>query len=198
MLLSGELHVTTLAMAASAIAWDERVLDLIRGKTQRQVEEILAARHATGVTWEFHFEAGPDFREKYERARALLSRKHPEGLTQEQVFDAALDEYLKRHDPARPVRVEHSLQGSERRTRWIPAAVQREVWQRDGGRCTFVGPQGHRCGSTWNVEIHHVAPYCRGGEHKAENLRLYCAAHNRRQAELDLGTAWMAAFSRRE
>ena len=212
MLLEGVVHLSTLAMAAKAIEKDERVLDLIRGKTQRQVEEILAARghptercesiHAVpgeaGVDWEFRFVAGPDFREKFERARALLSGTYPQGVTQEQVFGAALDEYLGRHDPARPV--ERSPRGSDgaRRSRSIPAAARRAVWGRDGGRCTFVGPDGRRCGSTWDVEVDHVKPYCRGGEHRIENLRLLCSAHNRRQAERDLGTAWMAPFKRRE
>lgn len=92
-----------------------------------------------GADWEFRFVASPDFREKFERARTLLSGTYPEGVTQEQVFEAALDEYLRRHDPARPV--ERSPRGSE---------------------------------------------------------RLLCSAHNRRQAERDLGTAWRAPFKRRE
>lgn len=197
LLLAGEVHLSTVAMAAKEIAQDEGVLDRIRGKTQRQVEEILAA----GKIREFKFEAGPAFREKFERARALLSRKHADGITPEQVLEAALDEYLKRHDPARPIN--HSPRGSDRagprrRSRAVPAAVRRAVWRRDGGRCTFMGPHGRRCGSTWDVEIDHVRPFCRGGEHRIGNLRLLCSAHNRRNAELELGTASRAPFHRRE
>lgn len=191
LLLSGEVHLSTLAMAAKAIAKDDGVLDRIRGKTQRQVEEILAG---PGEGWEFRFAAGPAFREKYERARALLSGKHPEGVTPEQVLEAALDEYLKRRDPA-VGRREHSPRGSGKRTRRIPAGVRRAVARRDGGRCTFVGSQGRRCGSTWDVEVDHLKPWCRGGDHRVENLRLLCAAHNRREAERLLGTA---SFQRRE
>ncbi len=181
MLLAGEVHLSTVAMAAKAIAKDERVLDRIRGKTRRQVEEILAA----GGTWEFRFDAGAAFREKFERARALLSRKHPDGVTPEQVLEAALDEYLKRH--------EHSPRGSGGGARYIPAAVRRAVSRRDGDRCTFVGPDGRRCGSTWDVEVDHVKPCSRGGGRRLENLQLLCSAHNRRK-----GTAWMASFQRRE
>lgn len=193
LLLSGEVHLSTVAMAAKEIAKDEGVLDRIRGKTYREVEGILA-----GGAWEFRFAAGPVFREKFERVRALLSGKHPGGVTPEQVLEAGLDEYLKRHDPARDRRAGHSPAGSEVRSRAIPAALRKAVWRRDGGRCSFEGPSGRRCGSTWDVEIHHVDPYCRGGEHRIENLRLFCRAHNVRQAERDLGTAWMAPFSRRE
>ena len=182
LLLAGDLHVSTVAMAAKAIAKDERVLDRIRGKTQRQVEEILSQ---PGDVRELRFAAGPAVREKFERARSLLSGKHPEGVTPEQVLEAALDEYLKRHEPAREGRPERSPGGSEQRSRRIPAGVRRAVQRRDGGRCTFVGSQGRRCGSTWDVEIDHLKPWCRGGE-------------NRREAERVLGTSWMAPYQRRE
>jgi 5-methylcytosine-specific restriction endonuclease McrA len=195
MLLAGEVHVSTVAMAAKAIAKDERVLDRIRGKTQRQVEEILA--EPDGVR-ELRFAAGPAVREKFERVRSLLSGKQPEGVTPEQVLEAALDEYLERNDPTRNRRSERSPRGSGRRSRSIPAGIRRAVQRRDGGRCTYVGSQGRRCGSTWDVELDHVNPYCRGGEHRVENLRLLCSAHNRREAERMLGTAWMAPFQRRE
>jgi hypothetical protein len=139
LLLASEVHLSTVAMAAREIERDEGVLDLIRGRTQRQVELILAKRghpaerreslRPVGLDWEFTFVAGPAFREKFERVRSLLSGKHPEGVTQEQVFEAALDDYLKRHDPARPVK--HSPRGSgAKRSRRIPSAARRAVWRR--------------------------------------------------------------------
>ncbi len=212
MLLGGELHLSTVAIAAREIEKDEAVLELIRGRTQRQVELILASRGRPaqerdsiravpgedGVDWEFRFAASPGFREKFERARSLLSGKHPGGVSLEQVFEAALDEYLERRDPVRPRRARHSPRGSGRRSRAVPRALRRAVWSRDRGRCTFVGPDGRACGSTWDVEIDHVRPYCRGGDHRLENLRLLCSAHNRRRAERDLGTARRAPFQRRE
>ena len=54
--------------------------------------------------------------------------------------------------------------------RAISAAVRRQVWQRDGGRCSYVDPQtGRRCNSTHLIEIDHIVP---------GNLRL-CGAHHR-------------------
>ena len=54
--------------------------------------------------------------------------------------------------------------------RAIPAGVRRQVWQRDGGRCSYVDPQtGRRCNSTHLIEIDHIVP---------GNLRL-CGAHHR-------------------
>ena len=64
--------------------------------------------------------------------------------------------------------------------RAIPAAVRREVWQRDGGRCSYVDPRtGRRCASRHLLEIDHRIPYARGGGAERANLRLLCAAHHR-------------------
>jgi 5-methylcytosine-specific restriction endonuclease McrA len=67
--------------------------------------------------------------------------------------------------------------------RYIPQAVQDEVFTRDGGRCTYVSPNGTRCNSNWNLHIDHIRPYAKGGDHSVENLRLLCAKHNNLEAE---------------
>jgi len=50
------------------------------------------------------------------------------------------------------------------RSRYIPAAVRRAVWRRDAGACTFVAPNGQRCGETGGLEFHHKLPFAEGGE----------------------------------
>jgi 5-methylcytosine-specific restriction endonuclease McrA len=79
----------------------------------------------------------------------------------------------------------------EQRTRTIPAAVRREVWQRDCGRCRYVGANGRRCAATSNVEFHHRKPFAAGGGPTSENIELRCAAHNQYQADLDFGRDFM-------
>ena len=54
----------------------------------------------------------------------------------------------------------------ERRTRNIPAAVERTVWTRDGGRCAFVDRKGRRCSATAFLEFHHVNNWARGAKHR--------------------------------
>jgi 5-methylcytosine-specific restriction endonuclease McrA len=76
--------------------------------------------------------------------------------------------------------------------RHVPAAVRREVFARDGGRCTFVGTDGHVCGSTAQVEVHHIHPHARGGPATAANLTLCCRTHNAHLAERDFGREHMA------
>jgi 5-methylcytosine-specific restriction endonuclease McrA len=77
--------------------------------------------------------------------------------------------------------------GEKGRSRHIPAEVKRKVWLRDGGRCTFVAPNGRRCTERGFLEFHHVEPYSVGGEATVENIELRCRAHNGYEAELFLG-----------
>ena len=68
--------------------------------------------------------------------------------------------------------------------RAIPAAVRRQVWQRDSGRCSYVDRQtGRRCNSRHMIEIDHILPYALGGGADPPNLRLLCGAHHRHRHE---------------
>ncbi len=82
---------------------------------------------------------------------------------------------------------------AQKRTRHIPAAVERAVWMRDQGRCAFVDGKGRRCSATAWLEFHHLANWGRGAEHTIDQIELRCRAHNQYQAELDYG----ADFHRR-
>jgi hypothetical protein len=74
-------------------------------------------------------------------------------------------------------------------SRHVPAAVRREVWARDGGRCAFIGADG-RCAERGFLELHHVIPFADGGPSDAANLQLRCRAHNAFEAE-----AWFGAMA---
>ena len=71
--------------------------------------------------------------------------------------------------------------------RRIPAAVVRAVWERDGGQCTHVSPDGHRCGERFALQMDHIVPRALGGQSTVENLRLLCHAHNQHAAEREFG-----------
>jgi hypothetical protein len=69
----------------------------------------------------------------------------------------------------------------------VTAAARREVYVRDGKRCTFVGADGRPWTETAFLEIDHVLERGRGGGPEAANLRLRCGAHNRYTAEQTFG-----------
>jgi 5-methylcytosine-specific restriction endonuclease McrA len=78
-----------------------------------------------------------------------------------------------------------------RSARRIPADVRRAVWQRDGGRCTFVSDTGHRCEARRQIQFDHIVEVARGGEATVSGIRLLCRAHNQHAAERTFGTEFM-------
>jgi len=159
--------------------------------------------------YKLEFAVEPECMKKIDEAKALLSRKYPEGVPLGTLLAEALDAYLDQHSPERKRRRRekrrvkretkkdpHADRGKNRinqsnRSRHIPKAIQDEVFARDKGRCTYVGRDGKRCGSTWNLHIDHIQPYARGGNHSIDNLRLRCAAHNQLEAEKTFGKNFM-------
>jgi hypothetical protein len=77
-------------------------------------------------------------------------------------------------------------------TRYVPAAVRRAVWERDGGQCAFVDGEGHRCAARQFLEIDHVDAYARGGATAIGNCRLACRSHNQHWAKLTFGIDFIA------
>ena len=75
--------------------------------------------------------------------------------------------------------------------RYIPDAVKREVAARDGGQCTFVGPDGHRCSERSCLEFDHIEPVAKGGRSTVKNVRLRCHAHNQHAADQVFGRRFM-------
>jgi hypothetical protein len=66
------------------------------------------------------------------------------------------------------------------------------VWERDGGRCTYVDARGQRCRETSYLELHHEQPHARGGAPTEANICLRCRAHNALAAEEDFGRELIA------
>jgi hypothetical protein len=129
------------------------------------------------------FTVGRDTYHKLCQVQDLLRHTIPTG-DPAAIFDRALTLLLaelsktKFSATVRPRPARKTRPGS----RHIPAAVKREVWRRDGGRCAFRGEQG-RCRETGFLEFHHVVPYARGGAASSENLELRCRVHNVYEAE---------------
>jgi hypothetical protein len=102
--------------------------------------------------------------EKLRLAKDMLSHAIPSG-DDAAVLDRALTALLV--DLARKKFADTPKPGRPRarnpRARDAAAADKRAVWVRDLGRCTNVGPSGHRCNERRFVEFHHVDPHALGG-----------------------------------
>jgi len=140
------------------------------------------------------FSASEAFMAKLERVRSLAWHQLPADASLEQVFELALDYLIERKDPSvRRTKMKQKPEPRQVETasnpRHIPAATRNTIYVRDKGRCTFVGSNGRRCGSTRALQVDHVKPVAFGGAGTPDNLRLLCAYHNRFEAERLLGPA---------
>jgi 5-methylcytosine-specific restriction endonuclease McrA len=126
-------------------------------------------------------------------AQALLGHAVPSGDLPEVIHRAfaALVAQLERRKFAKTERPRANRYTED--ARHIPAGVKRAVWERDGGRCTFVGENGHRCESRARLEFDHVEPVANGGHATVKGLRLRCRAHNQLEAERHFGRDFMHA-----
>ena len=119
----------------------------------------------------------------FSEARDLMSHQNPSGK-----YEAILIEALELLLPAL---LEQKLATSGTGNRRIASDVKKEVWERDEGRCAYVGEQGRRCGSTWMVEFDHIEGVPEDREATADEIRCLCWAHNQLEAERRLGAGFM-------
>jgi 5-methylcytosine-specific restriction endonuclease McrA len=149
--------------------------------------------------YKVQFTAGAETYAKLREAQALLRHRIPDGDLG-RIFDHALTALLRevRRDrfaeTEKPRRSREGTPATSRASRHIPAAVRREVVQRDGGRCSFIGTSGHRCGTREALEFHHLEPFARSPRHSLEGITLRCRAHNRHAAVQDFGAEHMSRF----
>ena len=151
----------------------------------------------------FHVELtiGESTHEKLRYAQALLSHAVPTGDVA-QVLDRALDALIADLEKRKFAAITRwpRPQGTTRRPRrpcttlrkrYVPAQVRRAVWERDQGRCTFIGATGHRCEARRFLEFDHIDPVARGGKATVEGMRLRCRTHNQYEAERAFGAGFM-------
>jgi 5-methylcytosine-specific restriction endonuclease McrA len=146
-----------------------------------RLQPIAPERHVLRMT------VGAAFVADLEAVRQALSHKVP-GASLEEILHECMRTTLSS--------IERRRLGTGKKTsaklppsgsRYVPVAIRNEVWERDGGQCTFVGSTGRRCGSRHQLQLHHLDPHAKGGPPTAANLTLRCRAHNLHAAEQDFG-----------
>ena len=154
------------------------------------------------------FTIGKESHDKLRQLQTLLRREIPNGDAG-QIVERALAVLLEKVEKAkfaatskprsRPA-IRRATDGTripdEARTpvvlsRYIPNAVQRGSWRRDGGRCAFVSKDGVRCKERVFLEFHHGYAHALGGPATLDNIALRCRRHNQYEAERVFGPrAW--------
>ena len=177
----------------------------------RRVEALSADRF--GV----HFTADSEFLELLEQARGLATHRLPGGDMSE-VIKLGLKAFIREAERQRfavgrkprrtlgarddvaakvgqtvaEVRPPGGCGGAQKQTRHVPAAVAREVYERDQRQCSFVSADGRRCGCRVFLELDHITPWAMRGASTVANLRLRCRAHNQAHARRYFGARHIA------
>jgi hypothetical protein len=99
--------------------------------------------------------------------------------------------FLKKLEAAR-LALSHSMPGDP----YIPAAVRRKVWERDGGCCSWKLDAGGVCGSRLRLQLDHVVSRTEGGLSVVPNVRVLCGVHNKLAARERLGDRLMDRYCR--
>ena len=125
------------------------------------------------------------FRDEIREAQDLLRHRIPDGDLAT-IFRAALGLLVtqvkkERFAVGRKPRAE--AESKETKSRHVPDPIKRAVYERDGGRCTFVDDRGHPCPETGALEFDHVDGFARTHLHDVAGLRPLCRAHNQGSAD---------------
>lgn len=198
--MDGRLGLTTLCELRDVLHEQtlEDVLARAAGCTEEQVKRLVATLRPQGGSGperativpvseelsELRATVTRVFVEDLDKARAALSHVVPGGELVH-VLHECLRVTLRACERRRRGTGTAQRRGGGARGRYVAAAVRDAVWRRDEGCCAFVGEDGRRCRSTYQVEIHHVRAWALGGAGEVDNLSLRCAQHNRMHAERD-------------
>jgi hypothetical protein len=209
LLATGAVHLSALELLRDHLT-EENHVELLRSashKSKRELETLVARRFPrpdvpsrirparieplSEERIRVEFTASKELVEKLELCRDLMRHANPSGDLAV-VIDRALDLLLpdlQSKRLAQPKRSGRASRLSQRRSKRIPNAARRRVFERDGLRCTYVSSDGRRCNARSCLELDHVKPRGRGGGHEPENLRVLCRAHNQLHAEQTFGRA---------
>jgi len=146
-------------------------------------------------TFKFQFTGSRACHDKFRQAQDLLRHRIPDGdlaTIFEKALDLLIDHVKKeRFATGRKPRQAPPEEAEASFSRHIPDAIKREVYERDGGRCTHTDERGRRCTETGFLEFDHLDGFARTHLHRPDRIRLLCRPHNQHAAELMYGRAFM-------
>ena len=113
-------------------------------------------------------------RDDFDRARTIASRKAFRALTPGEAFETVTDHYLDSFDEERVAPGTRRLPDTALVDgRYVPAAVRREIRERQGDKCAVPF-----CYYARFLEMAHLVAHASGGCREAANLVLLCFVHH--------------------
>ena len=167
----------------------------------RPARQNAEMRAASEGQWSLRVTVDRALRDDLETLSMLLSHKVPRGDLAAVLHEAircGIEKHGKRKGAVRPARKVAPRATPPKDPAAIPADMRWQVWERDQGRCAWVGPDGKRCNSRWQVEMDHLDPAARGGTARLDRLRLACRLHNLLYAEEIYGREHMRKYRKGE
>jgi hypothetical protein len=136
-----------------------------------------------------------ELKEKLERAQELMRHRGEGDLATviERAVDLLIEDVMKeRFGVGRKSRgTAANAEQREEVSRHIPDPIKREVYERDGGQCTFVSADGRRCDERGGLEYEHIEGFARTAQHTVEGITLHCRTHNQLAADRLYGRGFM-------
>lgn len=151
-----------------------------------RIDQLSEKRHKLRVT------VSTEIRRKIVRASNLMKHRSPTSDL-ETLLESALDALLEKLEKERLGKTSRP-QAKPRPSQpgHVAQATRREVFERDGERCTFEAPDGTRCEERGMLELDHIEARALGGTDDASNLRVRCRTHNQMYARQVFGEAHVA------
>jgi hypothetical protein len=147
------------------------------------------APQAEATLYSISFTASQETHDLLLRAKELLRHRFPKAGTDEIVnfaIKCALAE--EDRDLRRPRRHSKPADPGAAPNRYILESVKQETWERDGGQCAFIAPDGTRCTARAWLEFDHELPFALGGSSRdSRNVRPLCFPHNQWAAKQTFG-----------
>ena len=188
----GRLTLSNFTLLSPVLTSDncDELLKAAEHKSKQEVEAIVAAlrpRPASTELYRLEVMISREAWQQLQRLQELLLPSIGDG-DPSRIVERAFALLLATTEKRKMAKVENPRAARPIQTgsRHIPAAVRREVAERDREQCAYRGPHG-RCTEKGGLEFHHKQSFARGGPATADNLELRCRAHNQLEAEAEFG-----------
>jgi hypothetical protein len=214
-LVSGDLNLSTLAMAQRQIKREEKltgkkvaqdkkveIVESITNKTMAQTETELfkhlpetatnpanSERRISETATRMSLTVPDDVREMMIRLKEIWAHADP-SMDNVEVMRRAFKLALQKSDPAKRAAQPKSPISVKRRGRltYYRKGFDQALWQRANSKCEYIDKKtGRRCDCTFGLEREHIIPLGKGGTNDLKNMQLLCRTHNQLRARQAYG-----------